>query len=258
MSKQYRYITCGLVSPDDPIGNFRLIGPSNLPPGDDGIRIELPDDIKLEKESCDSYSTTDDKRLIRELNPAVMVRINNKLVRHKELEKEWLDGKVQPHEFTQWVKKRDNLTITGCRKFGLVTRKQYKFYQEHHRDCIVLDHLPNDDEIDDFKIEIPVKKYENLIKKMREFIRTYHGFSDIHRRELDKYSDEKLLVEMFWDANSYCENTLDCIEKGIDGSDWEKDNVAMHFTNQIDEYLRWEEKLEESSLEKTDEEDIER
>lgn len=241
MSKRYRYITCGLVSPDEPVNNFRLIGPSHLTPGNDGIRIELPDDIELEKYSCDTYSTTQDERTIRELNPVVMIRINNKLVRHKELEKEWLDGKVQPHEFTRWVEKHDNLTISGCRKFGLITHKQYKFYSEHYRDCIVLDHLPKDDEIDDFKIEIPVKKYENLIKKMREFIKDYHEFSDIHRRELDKYSDEKLLVEMFWDASFHCENTLACIEKGIDGSDYEKGCVAMHFTNQIDENLRWEE-----------------
>ena len=102
MGKRYRYITCGLVSPDEHVNKFRLIGSSNLA-GDDGIRIELPDDIKLEKWSCDSYSTTEDERTIRELNPVVMVRINNKLVHHKELEKEWLNGKVQPHEFDEWI-----------------------------------------------------------------------------------------------------------------------------------------------------------
>lgn len=108
MSKRYRYITCELVSPDDHINKFRLIGPSNLT-GDDGIRIELPDDIKLEKWSCDPYSTTEDKRTIRELNPVVMVRVNNKLVHHKELEKEWLNGKVQPYEFDEWMIKHKNV-----------------------------------------------------------------------------------------------------------------------------------------------------
>ena len=241
MNKRYRYITCGVVSPDDLVSDFRLIGPSNLTPGSDGIRIELPDDMKLEKWNSDSYSTTNDRRTIKELNPAVMIRINGKLVHHKELEKEWLDGKVQPHEFNEWVTEHDELYTTGCRKFGLATWKQYEFCYKHRRDCIVLDHLPNDNEIDDFKIEIPVKKYENLIKKMREFIRTYHEFSDIHRRELDKYSDEKLLVEMFWDTSFHCKNTLTCIEKGIDGSDWEKSSIAMYFTDRIDEQLLREE-----------------
>ena len=248
MSKKYRYITSGIVSPDEPVSNFKLIGPSNMTPGADGIRIEIPDDIELEKLSCDPYSTTGDRRPIRELNPAVMIRINNNLVRHKELEKEWLDGKVQPHEFNHWVREHDKLCSAGCLKFGLVTKKQHRFCYEHHRNCIVLGHLPNDDEIDDFKLEIPVKKYESLIKKMREFIRTYHRFSDVHRKELDKYSDEKLLVEMFWVASYYCDNSLTFIEKAIDekGSDWNKKGIANQFIYKIEDDLLWNnEKTEE-------------
>jgi hypothetical protein len=231
-----------MVSPDEPISNFKLISPNDMTPGADGIRIEIPDDIELEKLSCDPYSTTNDERPIKELNPAIMIRINNNLVRHKELEKEWLDGKVQPHEFSYWVEEHDKLCVAGCPKFGLVTKKQRKFCYKH-RDCIVLDHLPNDDKIDDFKLEIPVKKYENLIKKMREFIRDYHEFSDIHRRELDKYSDEKLLVEMFWVSSRYCENSLAFIEKAINkkGSDWNKKGIANQLIYKVEDDLLWDE-----------------
>lgn len=64
MVKRYRYILCGLVSPDEPVTNFRLIAGNKI--GTDVtsskfvIRITIPEGIRLNKEECDLYSTWPD------------------------------------------------------------------------------------------------------------------------------------------------------------------------------------------------------
>lgn len=76
----YRYITCGLVSPDDPVSNFRLIAGRNLNNADCVIRITLPDHVSLRKYACDTYSTCEDQNLlIKDCKPILMVRVNQKL-----------------------------------------------------------------------------------------------------------------------------------------------------------------------------------
>lgn len=85
--KRYRYITCVDTNLDDPVSKFRLIGGSNMFPssGWGTIRIEIPDDMVLEKWNCDPYSTTEDTRKIKDLNPCVSVRINGRRVIRNDL-----------------------------------------------------------------------------------------------------------------------------------------------------------------------------
>ena len=49
------------------------------------IRIEVPNDIKLSKHRYDSYSTTEDRRLIKDLKPCAMVYRNKKWIVMNEL-----------------------------------------------------------------------------------------------------------------------------------------------------------------------------
>lgn len=57
------------------------------------LRVQIPDDLVLEKWSCDSYSTTRDERTLDELGYDVMVWNGNRWVKHNELKG------LNPHEF---------------------------------------------------------------------------------------------------------------------------------------------------------------
>lgn len=79
--KRYRYITCGQVSPDEPVANFRLLATNKVSKQSSAIRIAIPENVKLTKFTCDEYSTweQDETTLLRELDPVLVVRINRKL-----------------------------------------------------------------------------------------------------------------------------------------------------------------------------------
>lgn len=79
--KKYRYISCGIAKSTDKISDFRLIGGSQLFPEERVVlRVIIPDDLKLSKYSCDSYSTTEDPRTLEELGCDVMIRVNGKWI----------------------------------------------------------------------------------------------------------------------------------------------------------------------------------
>lgn len=82
--KRYRYIGCGQTKVEDCIRYYRLLSNRNYM-GGSCIRVEIPDDMKLEKYSCDSYSTTEDERLIKDLNPCAMIYRNGKWIICNEL-----------------------------------------------------------------------------------------------------------------------------------------------------------------------------
>ena len=76
MRKRYRYVLNGCVLGEDKISDFRLIAGNNISPaynGEVAIRVEIPNDLKLTKYSCDPYSTTDDERTINELGYDVLI-----------------------------------------------------------------------------------------------------------------------------------------------------------------------------------------
>lgn len=98
----YRYITCGLVFPDDHVAQFRLIAGRNLDGAEIVIRIKLPDNIRLRKYSCDTYSTCDDDHLlIKDCSPTLMVRINQTL---RPMPGIWPE--YQPNEIHHELQKR--------------------------------------------------------------------------------------------------------------------------------------------------------
>lgn len=74
--KRYRYITNGIVLGEDKICDFRLIAGNNIKADYNGataIRVVIPEDLELEKWSCDPYSTTDDERTLDELGYDVLI-----------------------------------------------------------------------------------------------------------------------------------------------------------------------------------------
>jgi hypothetical protein len=76
MRKRYRYITNGVVVGEHKIRDYRLIAGNNIKPSYNGkiaLRVSIPDDLELEKWSCDPYSTTDDERTLDELGYDVMI-----------------------------------------------------------------------------------------------------------------------------------------------------------------------------------------
>lgn len=76
MAKRYRYILNGTVLGSDKICGYRLIAGNNIKSdynGASALRVVIPDDMKLEKWSCDSYSTTDDERTLDELGYDVLI-----------------------------------------------------------------------------------------------------------------------------------------------------------------------------------------
>lgn len=74
--KRYRYILNGIATGDNRISNFRLIAGNNIKPTYDNkvaLRVNIPSDLKIDKDACDSYSTTEDHRTLDELGYDILI-----------------------------------------------------------------------------------------------------------------------------------------------------------------------------------------
>ena len=161
---KYRYITTGLASPDDRLSDFSLISGREMGGFSDFIRIEVPDDIKLEKWSCDPYSTTDSDTLLKDLNPKVAVRFNGKIKTDEELTDLWLKGKIEPHQFYENLESRG---FTGYIRYGYLDEKQMDFTWQislagNHKKIWQLDTIPEEE---NFKGFIPQSEYKECYAK---------------------------------------------------------------------------------------------
>ena len=95
---RFRYILSGKVKGSDKISNFRLIGANKVPKSYhnySAIKVNIPDDLELEKWSCDSYSITRDNRTLDELGYDILIwdYYNRKWEVHNEFKH------LEPHEF---------------------------------------------------------------------------------------------------------------------------------------------------------------
>lgn len=114
---RYRYITNSSCTPDSPISSFRLashveMSRLTLYAGRVFYRVEIPADMKLEKYSCDNYSTTDDPRKIKDLNPVRIIVTWRGKWRHLRCEAN--AEKEYQKEHARWVRslsKSHNQTI---------------------------------------------------------------------------------------------------------------------------------------------------
>lgn len=81
---RHRYILCGMVSGSDKLSDFRLI--SKLTPDEDSIiRVNIPDDVKLNTYPGDGYSTTDCDKTLDELGYDCYIKYRNKWLKTNEL-----------------------------------------------------------------------------------------------------------------------------------------------------------------------------
>lgn len=119
-SVRYRYILCGVVNDYDKISDFRLIANNNLGSSSSAIRVIIPSDMRLEKLSCDSYSTTDDKRTLLELGYDIVIKVDGKWIVRNDLKD------TQPHNFHERLRKEE---IYPTRD-GYMTKDKYKQYMD--------------------------------------------------------------------------------------------------------------------------------
>jgi len=109
--KRYRYIGCGLCDIDNPIRYFRLLGGNQISSMSIStfIRIEIPDDMELEKYSYDNYSTVQSEIKLRDLNPKVVYynRKRHKYMIHENLTEIWAKGEIQPCDFFKYIDKEE-------------------------------------------------------------------------------------------------------------------------------------------------------
>ena len=117
---RYRYILCGLLNENDEISKFRLIAGNKLKSleyTDSAIRVKIPDDLILEKYSCDEYSTTVDNRTIKELGYDVLVKFNGKWRIYNKLKG------VRPCDFYKSLMEENFFSV---KNIGYVTRDVYR------------------------------------------------------------------------------------------------------------------------------------
>ena len=83
-TKKYRYVVAGNADPDAPASAYGLVAPNRVP-FDTGIRIEIPEDMELDRDQTDSYATTGDSRTLRRLGAKAMVRVERRWREFPEL-----------------------------------------------------------------------------------------------------------------------------------------------------------------------------
>lgn len=117
-----RYILNGCVKPYDKICNYRLISANNISSHNSAIRVNIPDDMTLEKLSCDCYSTTDDTRTIAELGYDVIVKINKNWHIMNEFKN------IEPHEICTKMAEKGYQPL---QYYGYVSHDIYKKWMNH-------------------------------------------------------------------------------------------------------------------------------
>lgn len=123
-----RYILSGLANPDEPISCFRLVAATMLRGDSDheALRVVLPDDLTLNKYTCDSYSTTEDARTLQELGATPVVKVDGKWTEMPEL---WPSN--PPCEW--YHRLRENGLYGTLSERGYLNRERYEEYLEVRR-----------------------------------------------------------------------------------------------------------------------------
>lgn len=164
--KRYRYILNGRALPDRPLSDYRLIAANMISHSVTAIRVTLPDSVELTKYTCDPYSTTESNIKLKDLEPVVICKINNKFISSSILTEQWLSGLIEPHEFT----KDKHLVI----KFGILSPKQYAWFMKNHRIAWKYDRLPvkEDGTILDIPVPNTLDAHKNDIDSFRKALET--------------------------------------------------------------------------------------
>ena len=114
--KKYRYILTGCTGPDEPICDFRLIAPQIVTKQWDGccsiesegIRVDVSN-LNLVKYPSDMYSSVDESVKLRDLNPKIFIRKNDKWQANEELTEKWLKGEIPNNDLYDYITKEMGL-----------------------------------------------------------------------------------------------------------------------------------------------------
>lgn len=114
--KKYRYILTGCIGPDEPICDFRLIAPQIVTKQWDGccsiesegIRVDVSN-LNLVKYPSDMYSSVDESVKLRDLNPKIFIRKNDKWQANEELTEKWLKGEIPDNDLYDYITKKMGL-----------------------------------------------------------------------------------------------------------------------------------------------------
>lgn len=187
MKKRYRYITSGIVKATDKVSNYRLIGINQVYGMSDFIRIEIPDDLKLEKWSCDCYSTTEDDRTVAEFNPTVMIRVNGEVKADKELTRMFLSGEVENMHIMQSMFKRG---YTCALRLGYITHKQMAWLNDNHEKQWQVWEIPNNTDKAQFYSEKYITEhFEKYLKIIKDVINNNTEYKEAFKN----YSNTELM-----------------------------------------------------------------
>lgn len=181
MSKRYRYIVSGRVTPSDEISSYRMLDKQKLNGFSVATRVTIPDNVKLEKWSCDEYSTWDNSQpsyLLKDLDMKIVARLNGEM---KVLP---IDTTLIPDDMSVDDVISDYLETNGyakmmIRHIGYVTPAQLKWYYDNYEVSWRLSKIPNDLQ----SIKIP------------ELTKVQLDTLDFVRTKITEYFDESFDVE---------------------------------------------------------------
>ena len=190
---KHRYIFCGVVWDRPEICNYRLIAKPTYSHGS-FVRVNIPNDLKLNHYSGDMYSTTYDKRSIHELGCDCYI-----LYKGKWRKFNWLK-KIEPHN---WFRVLDH--IFGLRDCydTIGWTDDYEYYTKWYwEDRIKSDgggrnYPPVKEDKKGLKLKVNLDKKEQTI----EFLRKGSGedewlkFYDEFKKELEENPDKEIWCE---------------------------------------------------------------
>lgn len=119
MTKKYRYIISGCVSPDESINRYYLLAPQIVTKQWNGcssieseaIRVDVTD-LKLNKYLSDMYSTVDDDIKLKDLSPQIFIRKNDNWQFDKDLTEKWLNNQIPQNDLSKYITEEMKLHST--------------------------------------------------------------------------------------------------------------------------------------------------
>lgn len=192
MTKKYRYIISGCVSPDEPISRYHLLAPQIVTKQWNGcssieseaIRVDVTD-LKLNKYSGDMYSTVDDDIKLKDLSPQIFIRKNDNWQFDKELTEKWLKNQIPQNDLSEY--------ITGEMKL-CSTHRGYYTEEAYGEFCKREDELQKEAEVfvKDYAEKYLSKKVLKRFNKLYMYISIAGDVSSFKRNEWEERTKSKL------------------------------------------------------------------
>lgn len=234
MRKRYRYITSGMIKATDKISNYRLISLNQVYGYSDAIRIEIPDNLKLEKLSCDDYSTTEDERTIADLNPEVVLRFNGRTKVNKELTELFRAGKLEVSDVSSIMKDKGYTIVL---RLGFLNKEQSKWWSDNPtKHWQILEIPTNTDNVVFYNEKYVVEHYKKYLDIIKEIIDSNEEYKEVCK--------DKSNVELMDIYGHVC--LMHCCDTRLSDSD----GVRYSIEDELDNKVRWNKFMNKHKVEK--------